>query len=74
MVETLKLTSRAAEGGGLDAALLYLTRYDVDAVLRQDDKVSLHLVNLLNKARELIITLDEHLLVILRVLAEERAT
>lgn len=55
----------------LDAALLDLTRHNVDAVLREDNEVLTDLVDLLDEAGELITALHEHLLLGLVILTEE---
>jgi len=55
----------------LDAALLDVSRYNVDTVLREDNEVGADLVDLLDEAGELVAALHEHLLLGLVILAEE---
>ena len=63
------MSLEATERRRLDTALLNLATRDVDRVLRRDNVVFLDLVYLLNKAGELVIRLDEHLLLRLLILA-----
>ena len=58
----------STKGGGLDAALLDAAAHQVNGVLRSNNIVFLHLVDLLYKAGELLIRLNEHLLLRLLVL------
>lgn len=50
---------------------MHLARYKIDAILRDHDEVLLDLVDLLDKARELVAALHEHLLIRITVLTEE---
>jgi len=67
----MNLLSHTAQRRSLDLALLDLARHNVDAVLRDDDKVRLNLVDLLDQTGELLTTLDKHLLIVLRILTKK---
>ena len=67
----LVMSLKATERRGLNAPLLNLAAYDINRILCRNNVVILDLVYLLDKARELLIGLDKHLLLRLLILTQE---